>query len=385
MVNRQIGKGDETMKKWGFVLAIVLLAACTDEQQGSEPTRVQLEHVNTPDAIEIFEESEVALVASELGQVKWEPNVQAEMARVEDVQLRLFIEKDPNMPEYIITYRIWIENDKSLTLLSTDEEQGFGKLSANQAQKLLAFLYEKIPSLQSIINTHGNIENRDVFEQFLQQVNTKEPSNVNVTTYTMEGAPIYYAVNYDGTNFSLTIDNREDNFGVPGINTYTCDDLSYVHNGQATSYKLEDCDEEGAFIELVPLVFDSEKQQFTNQYLPELTLTIDNKPLSMTKGTFSWSMPTTTPNETLNIETDHASPNQMLNVSDAVKVEKSALIDLQFEVAPSRVEYRVWNQEKQLETYDSIEAIDLAEPFILEVFAYFGESYATYVTALQFQ
>ena len=66
------------------------------------------------------------------------------------------------------------------------------------------------------------------------------------------------------TNFSLTIDNREDNFGVPGIDTYTCGDLTYVHNGQVTSYKLEDCDEEGAFIELVPLVFDPEKQQLAN-------------------------------------------------------------------------------------------------------------------------
>ena len=101
------------MKKWGLVLAIFLLTACSEEQQVNEPTRVQLEKLNMPDAIEIFEEAEVELVASALGQVKWQPNVEAETARIEDVELRLFIEKDPNMPAYIITYRIWIENDKS--------------------------------------------------------------------------------------------------------------------------------------------------------------------------------------------------------------------------------------------------------------------------------
>lgn len=373
------------MKKWGLVLAIFLLAACSKEQQVNEPTRVQLEKLNMPDAIEIFEEAEVELVASALGQVKWQPNVEAETARIEDLELRLFIEKDPNMPEYIITYRIWIENDKSFTLLSTDEKQGYGKLSAKQAQKLLAFLYENIPSLQSVINTHGNIENRDVFEQFLQQVNTKKQASVNITTYTIEGAPIYYQVDYDSTTFSLTIDEREDHYSKQGVSTHTCDNLTYVHNGKVTSYQLMDCDEEGAFIELVPLVFDPEKQQFTQEFLPDSTLTIGDKRISMRKGTFSWSMPTTTPNETLNIQTDHASPNQMLRVSDAVQVEKSASVDLQFEVAPSLVEYCVWNQEKLLDTYDAIEAIDIAEPFILEVFAYFGESYATYVTALQFQ
>ena len=378
-------KGDEVMKKWGLLLAILLLAACSKEQQDFEPTRVQLEKVTMPNAIEIFEEAEVELVASALEQVKWTPNVKPEMTRKEDVQLRLFIEKDPNMPDYIITYRIWVENDKSFTLVSSDEKQGYGKLSANQAQKLLAFLYEKIPSLLSVINTHGNIENRDVFEQFLQQVNAKKPASVHVTTHTFEGGTIYYAVNYDGTNFSLTIDNREDHYSVQGVTTHTCDNLTYVHNGQAPSYRLMNCDEEGAFMELVPLVFDPEKQQFTQEFLPNSTLTIGDKPISMTKGAYSWSMPTTTPNETLNIETDHASPNQMLNVSDAFQVEKSASIDLQFEVAPSRIEYRVWNQEKLLGTYDAIEAIDLAEPFILEVVAHFAESHATYVTALQFQ
>lgn len=373
------------MKKWGVLLAIFLLAACSNEQQVFEPTRVQLEKVTMPDAIEIFEEAEVKLVASELEQVKWEPNVEAKMKRKEDVELRLFIEKDPNMPEYIITYQIWVENDKSFTIVSSDKKQGYGKLSSNHAQKLLTFLYEKIPSLQSVINTHGNIENRDVFEQFLQQVEAKKPASVHVTTDTFEGGTIYYAVNYDGTFFSLAIDNREDYYSVQGVTTHTCDNLSFVHNGQATSYKLENCDEEGAFIELVPLVFDPEKQQFTKEFLPDIKLAIANKPIEMTKGAYSWSMPTTTPNEMLTIETDHASPNQMLNVRDAVQLEKLASVDLQFEVAPSRVEYRVWNQEKLLGTYDAVEAIDLAEPFILEVVAHFGESHATYVTALQFQ
>ena len=382
---RQIVKGDEPMKKWALIVAIILLAACTEKEPLNEPTRLQLEKINAPDEIEIFDEFEVDFIASELERIKWEPNVQPEMARIEDVMLRLFIMQDPNMPEYIITYRIWIEHDKSLTLLSTDKKQGYGRLEANKAEELVAFLYDKIALLQPVINRHGHIENRAGFEHFLTQVQDKKPETVNIIHYTIEGDPIYYRVDYDSKNFKLEIDNREDKFGQPELKTYACDSLQYVHNGELTFYKLTLCDSVEGDLEIMAMPFDSENQKFTKDYLPEMTLTIGQRSLSVNRGTYAWTLPTTKLLESMQIQADHASPNQMLQLSNAVKVEKSAPVKIQFEIEPTRVEYRVWNQETMLGTFDSIEAIDLTEPFILEVFAYFGDSFATYVTALQFQ
>ena len=129
------------MKKW-LLFIVFLLVGCTE--QIHEPVRGQIEHPNIQDVLEIMEPSEVALLAGELASVSWEPNVEPEMERKQDVTLHLFISKDPNMPEYIITYRIWIENNQSLTLISTDENEGYGRMTSADAKELVSFLQDKI-------------------------------------------------------------------------------------------------------------------------------------------------------------------------------------------------------------------------------------------------
>lgn len=372
------------MRKMWIILSVLFLTACSAQQAG-EVNRVVLAQQDNSEEIMILEQAEMNWIQEQLQQVSWEPNVQPDMARVEDLQMQLFIEKNPNMPESIITYQIWIENDQSLTMVSNEEKEGYGRLKAEKSKELVAFFYEKIASLKPVIDKHGQIENGEGFEQFVQQVNDKTPANLLITRYTIEGDPIYLRAKYDGTHIQVEIDNREDKFGSGMFENYTCEALDSVHNGENLDYYLTGCNEEGAKIQLLETRFDTENEQFTKELLPEISLTIGEKVLAVQKGTYGWTLPTNNPTEMLTIETDHASPNQMLDIANAVKVDKSASRNIQFEVEPSRVEYRVWNQEKMLGTYQSIEEIDLSEPFILEVFAFWGENYATYVATMQFE
>lgn len=372
------------MKKLWMLLSFLVLTACSTDETG-EVERVVLEKSKDTEEIMILEQSEMKWIQEQLNQVKWEPNVKAEMARIEDVQLQLFIEKNPNMPESIITYRIWIENDQSLTIISSDEKEGYGRLKAEKAEPFVTFLYEKINSLKSVINVHGQIENGEVFEGFVQQVSENKPATIAITHYTIEGDPIYYRADYDGTNYQLEIDKRDDQFGSGGFENYACKALGSVHNGENTEYYLTQCDTTDAKIHVLALPFDTEKKQFTKEHLPEMALTIGETALAIQKGTYAWTLPTKNPAEMMSIETDHAAPNQMVDVAKAVKVDQSASRNIQFEVEPSRVEYRVWNQEKMLATYQSIGEIETSEPFILEVIAYWGENYATYVATMQFE
>lgn len=384
MGERRMLKGDETMKKWWLLLSVMLLAACSEKEPMNELTRVQIEKANTPDEIQVFEQSELAFISEQLQQVNWEPNVKAEMARIEDLQLQLFIKREPNMPESIITYCIWIANNQSLTIISSDEKEGYGRLDAKKAEPLVKFLFEKMDSLKPVIDMHGQIENGEVFEQFVQQATDKTPTTVSITSYTIEGDPIYYRVDYDGTIFKLEIDKREDKFGSGEFENYSCDVLADVHNGELLEYYLAQCDDTEGKIRLLAMPFDTDKEQFTQAHLPEMSLSIGEKALAVQKATYSWTLPTSNPTEMMTIQADHAAPNQMLDMANGVKVDKSASRNIQFEVEPSRVEYRVWNHEKMLGTYSSLKDIDTSEPFILEVFAYWGENYATYVTAMQF-
>ncbi|MCH7322537.1 DUF4362 domain-containing protein [Solibacillus sp. MA9] len=373
------------MKKWLLLLGIMLLVACSDKEPINEIKRVQLEKVNTPEEIQVFEQPELAFISEQLQKVKWQPNVKAEMARIEDIQLQLFIEREPNMPEYIITYRIWIEKNQSLTIISSDEKEGYGRLDSKKAKPLVKFLFEKMDSLKPVIDKHGQIENGEVFEQFVQQVNNKKPASVNITHYTIEGDPIYYRTDYDGTKFHLEIDKREDKFGNGGFEYYSCEVLTDVHNGELLEYYLSQCEDTEAKLHLLVMPFNTDNEQFTKSHLPEMSLTIGERALAVQKGAYSWTLPTNNHVEMMTISVDHAAPNQMVNMANGVKVDKFASRNIQFEVEPSRVEYRVWNDEKMLGTYPSLKDIDTSEPFILEVFAYWCENYASYVTAMQFE
>lgn len=120
-----------------FVLAIIL-AACSEKEV--ELTRIDIQGVNDKenygDGVPIVDPEKLDLIKKSLENVKWEPNVQAEMARKEDVLVTLFYTIDKNMPERLYEYRIWFEDNETATLISNKESEGYGRLDRENTQNL---------------------------------------------------------------------------------------------------------------------------------------------------------------------------------------------------------------------------------------------------------
>ena len=129
------------MRKLFLMFSFVLLASCGREVQQHFETiqRATIESVGNTDKIEteevmIFNAEELENIQNYLVQIDWQPNIKPEMARYEDIYLKLFVEVEQNMPERIDEYRIWFEQDHSITILSTVEKEGFGRMPAQYAK-----------------------------------------------------------------------------------------------------------------------------------------------------------------------------------------------------------------------------------------------------------
>ena len=69
--------------------------------------------------------------------VDWDPNTIVDMAREEDVFATFFLAYDKQMPERLIEYRIWWNQSKgSAIIVSSDEDEGYGKLNKESSKKL---------------------------------------------------------------------------------------------------------------------------------------------------------------------------------------------------------------------------------------------------------
>ncbi|GKV55849.1 hypothetical protein NCCP2222_17960 [Sporosarcina sp. NCCP-2222] len=108
------------------------------EEEG-ELTRAEVQEVNEEenpvDVVTITDPSKLNKIKKSFQNVKWEPNVQAEMAREQDVIVTLFYSTDKNTPERRYEYRIWFEV-KTATIISNKESEGFGSLDWENTQNL---------------------------------------------------------------------------------------------------------------------------------------------------------------------------------------------------------------------------------------------------------
>ena len=127
--------GEPGMKKKILIsfmlLLLILLSACSG-QEYKELTRVDVQIVDEQGD---YEEAEVItdvetmeILKKTFEKVKWDPSIQAEMVRQEDVFVTLFYTFEEDMPERLYEYRIWFNGDDSATILSNNENEGYGYL-----------------------------------------------------------------------------------------------------------------------------------------------------------------------------------------------------------------------------------------------------------------
>ena len=96
-----------------------------------------------------------------------------------------------------------------------------------------------------VIDYNGQVENLELLHQFLKETDENKQTSLEMTRYTIEGAPIYWKVEFLEGHYNIEVDNREDNFGSKNIEIYQCDKLSKDVTGSLTDYNFKSC--EGGF------------------------------------------------------------------------------------------------------------------------------------------
>lgn len=226
---------------------LLLLVGCNDNGQLSETLEWAVINVKNSAAEEIIihDPKELEEISSYLSKVDWQPNTEAKMATHEDLLLSLFIEVEQNMPERINEYQIWFEEDNSMTIMSNVKSEGFGKLKGKFGKPFKDLLQQNLMGKNRVIDQHGQVENLELFHQFLKATDENKQTSLEMTRYTIEGAPIYWKVDFQEGQYKIEVDNREDNFGSKNTENYTCDKLSKDVTGSLTDYNFKSC--EGGF------------------------------------------------------------------------------------------------------------------------------------------
>jgi hypothetical protein len=116
-----------------------LITACSSKDY-ENLTRIDIQKVNPDgdyeDTVIITDNETIEELKSIFIQIKWEPNIQAEMARKENVLVTLFYTLDENMPEKLYEYRVWFNGNGNATIISNNEEEGYGSLNEEDTLKL---------------------------------------------------------------------------------------------------------------------------------------------------------------------------------------------------------------------------------------------------------
>ena len=92
-----------------------------------------------------------------------------------------------------------------------------------------------------VIDHNGQVENLELLHQFLKDTDENKQTSLEMTRYTIEGAPIYWKVEFQEGQYTIQVDNREDNFGSKNIENYQCGKLSKDVTGSLTDYNFESC------------------------------------------------------------------------------------------------------------------------------------------------
>ena len=100
-------------------------------------------------------------------------------------------------------------------------------------------LYTK--TSDDIIDKHGNLENKERFDQFFNNVQQGIDDRIRIVRYTTEGDPIIYSYEFENEGINVTIDTRRDGYGQGNIIHKICTSIKVNEDNERINYKLEGC------------------------------------------------------------------------------------------------------------------------------------------------
>ncbi|MDN4493461.1 hypothetical protein [Ureibacillus aquaedulcis] len=120
----------------------ILLVACANEDE-IYLSRVDVLAVKD----EAMEEENMIIdlvtldsIKSLLGEIRWEPNSDHEIEGSEDFIATLFYTDNEDQHDQLYLYRMSFNSDGSLSIVSNNEEEGYGILDEEYAEKLKTLL-----------------------------------------------------------------------------------------------------------------------------------------------------------------------------------------------------------------------------------------------------
>ncbi|WBL16973.1 DUF4362 domain-containing protein [Sutcliffiella sp. NC1] len=99
--------------------------------------------------------------------------------------------------------------------------------------------YIKFP--EDIVDMHGELENKERFDEFLLNVEQGKEDSIRVVRYTTEGDPILYEYDFDKEAIKVKIDTSRDGFGQKEIFHTTCSAIKVDETSNRTSYNVKEC------------------------------------------------------------------------------------------------------------------------------------------------
>jgi hypothetical protein len=121
---------------------MLLLVGCMGEDT-EQLTRVDVQKIDAEgkyvEALMITDNESIELLSEAFKQIKWD-NRMVKMARKPDLIATLFYTFDENMPERIVEYEIWFNENGTATIISNNENKSYGELDNESAKTLINIL-----------------------------------------------------------------------------------------------------------------------------------------------------------------------------------------------------------------------------------------------------
>ncbi|MFE4242678.1 hypothetical protein ACWFPQ_00050 [Peribacillus butanolivorans] len=118
---------------------MLLLVGCMGEDT-EQLTRVDVQKIDAEgkyvEALMITDNESIELLSEAFKQIKWD-NRMVKMARKPDLIATLFYTFDENMPERIVEYEIWFNENGTATIISNNENKSYGELDNESAKTLI--------------------------------------------------------------------------------------------------------------------------------------------------------------------------------------------------------------------------------------------------------
>lgn len=92
-----------------------------------------------------------------------------------------------------------------------------------------------------VVNVHGHIYNYSNFKAFIRNVEEQKVDTIRITNYTIEGDPIFYVLNFDGTKINMEIDKSKDKHRGNGPSKINVSCQQIVATEGNVKYILKDC------------------------------------------------------------------------------------------------------------------------------------------------